>query len=159
MVGLYYIAKNNLPKVWYNIETKSKEEFDNIYHPGPDKFVDLLLDVVAKKGIADRTILQSFDFRTLRAAHNKYPKVQTALLIEKDDKRSLRKQLHDLGFFPNIYSPAVELVNKNLVKELKKNNIKLIPWTINDLNKMKELKKMGVNGIISDYPNLFKELR
>ena len=34
----------------------------------------------------------------------------------------------------------------------------LVPWTVNDLQKMKELKEMGVNGIISDYPDLFGQL-
>lgn len=154
-----YLAAKNHPKLYYNIEIKSKEGFDNTYHPAPDKFVDLVMKVVNEKGISDRVIIQSFDFRSLQALHNKYPKVATSLLIEKEDNRSLRKQLHDLGFFPNIYSPAHELVKKNLVKELKKDNIKLVPWTINNLDRMKELKKIGVDGIISDYPDLFEKLR
>ena len=33
--------------------------------------------------------------------------------------------------------------------------IKVIPWTVNDVEQMKELKQMGVDGIISDYPDLF----
>ena len=153
-----YLNAKNLPKIFYNIEIKSKEGFDNAFHPAPAKFVDMVMKVVNEKGIADRVIIQSFDFRSLQALHNKYPRIKTSLLIEKEDNRSLRKQLHDLGFMPTIYSPAHELVNKNLVKELRKDNIKLVPWTINDIDRMKELKKMGVDGIISDYPDLFEKL-
>jgi glycerophosphoryl diester phosphodiesterase len=35
----------------------------------------------------------------------------------------------------------------------------LIPWTVNDLPTLQQLKNMGVNGIISDYPNLFAQLK
>jgi glycerophosphoryl diester phosphodiesterase len=36
--------------------------------------------------------------------------------------------------------------------------MKIIPWTVNDLPTMVQLKKMGVDGLISDYPNIFIEL-
>lgn len=35
--------------------------------------------------------------------------------------------------------------------------MQIIPWTVNEKEKIKELKNMGVDGIISDYPNLFDE--
>jgi glycerophosphoryl diester phosphodiesterase len=35
----------------------------------------------------------------------------------------------------------------------------VIPWTVNELDTMVKLKAIGVDGIISDYPNLFKELK
>jgi glycerophosphoryl diester phosphodiesterase len=34
--------------------------------------------------------------------------------------------------------------------------MKIIPWTVNDSKQVKKLKKMGVDGIITDYPDLFK---
>ena len=36
--------------------------------------------------------------------------------------------------------------------------MKFVPWTVNTLEDMKAFKQMGVDGIITDYPNLFKEL-
>jgi len=34
--------------------------------------------------------------------------------------------------------------------------MKIIPWTVNDKKQINKLKKMGVDGIITDYPDLFK---
>jgi glycerophosphoryl diester phosphodiesterase len=89
--------------------------------------------------------------------HLKYPKIRTALLVEDFDKRSLDVQLKDLGFVPTIYSPENNLVTPLLVRQCKELGVKLIPWTVNDANKIDSLKTMGVDGIISDYPNLFKK--
>jgi len=107
----------------------------------------------------DKVIIQSFDIRTLQYLHNKYPQFKTALLIEDYDKKAFALQLKDLGFIPSIYSPAEQLVTALLVKQCKDAGIQIIPWTVNDLARMQQLKDIGVNGIISDYPNLFKELK
>ena len=77
------------------------------------------------------------------------------MLIEDYDKRSLDEQVKALGFVPTIYSPAFELVNDKLVKKCHQQKMKVIAWTVNDKEAIDRLKKMGVDGIISDYPNLF----
>jgi len=153
-----YISKNNKHLVFYNIETKSLPETDLIFHPSPAIFCELLMSVINKKGIANRTIIQSFDIRTLAYIHKHYPKLKTALLIDEGDLDTLENQLVKLGFVPTIYSPHYSLVEKHLIKHCHKKNIKVIPWTINDLDKLRELKLLGVDGAISDYPNLFNEL-
>jgi glycerophosphoryl diester phosphodiesterase len=102
-------------------------------------------------------IIQSFDVRSLQYLHQKYPTIKTALLVEAFDQKGLLKQIEDLGFTPTIYSPAQELVNSKLVEECHLNNIKLIPWTVNDLETIRKFVAMGVDGIISDYPNLYFE--
>ena len=115
--------------------------------------------VVKDKQISNQVIIQSFDPRTLQYLHEKYPDIRTALLIEDNDARSLAVQLQQLGFIPTIYSPAFNLVTPLLVKQCKEMGMLLIPWTINDLPTLQQLKNMGVNGIISDYPNLFAQLK
>ena len=87
--------------------------------------------------------------------HDKYPAVKTAALIENNDKGSVKDHLEELGFTPTIYSPAFPRVNTDLVTYCHQHNMKVIPWTVNEKNKMDELKAMGVDGIISDYPDLF----
>jgi glycerophosphoryl diester phosphodiesterase len=142
---------------YYDIETKTKPATDNIYHPAPEEFVELLMAVIKEKRIEELVIIQSFDFRTLKYLHEKYPEIKTAMLIEDFDKRTLEEQLKALGFIPTIYSPAYQLVNADLIKKCHEQNVKVIPWTVNDKAKIEELKKLGVDGIISDYPNLFNE--
>jgi len=141
---------------FYNIETKTQPATDNVYHPAPDEFVNQLMKVINNAKITNRVIIQSFDFRTLQVLHKKYPTVKTAALIEDDDKRSIEEQLQVLGFMPTVYSPAYSLVTKELVEKCHQRKIKIIPWTVNDKASIDLLKGMGVDGIITDYPDLFK---
>ena len=150
-----YTAKKGLPKMYYNIETKTNPETDKVFHPAPAAFVDMLMKVIKEKGIEERVIIQSFDMRTLQYLHKKYPSMKTALLAEAINKNSFRKQLNDLGFTPTIYSPEHTLVTINLISECHEKNIRIIPWTVNEKKKIVTLKKMGVDGIITDYPDLF----
>jgi glycerophosphoryl diester phosphodiesterase len=150
-----YCTLHKLPLPFYNIETKSQPITDNLFHPAPEEFVDLVMKVINHKGTAQRTIIQSFDFRTLHVLNKKYPLVKAAALIEDFDKRSLDVHLSELTFTPAIYSPHHSLVNDELIAKCHAQSIKVIPWTVNDKVKMEELKKMGVDGIITDYPDLF----
>ena len=152
-----YISEKKVAKVFYNIETKTQPATDNIFHPAPVAFVDMLMKVIKEKKIEDRVIIQSFDMRTLQYLHKKYPAVKTALLIELTDRNSFRKQIKDLGFIPSIYSPEQGLVTPNLIASCHEKKIRIIPWTVDDKKEILRLKAMGVDGIITDYPNLFNE--
>ncbi len=149
------VRKLELP--YYNIETKTTPATDNIYHPAPAEFVELLMQVIREKHMEQFVIIQSFDFRTLQYLHQHYPKIKTAMLVEDFDQRSLEEQITALGFTPTIYSPAYSLATEDLVKKCHAQMIKVIPWTVNERKEMERLKGLGVDGIISDYPNLFNE--
>ncbi|MBC5991488.1 glycerophosphodiester phosphodiesterase family protein [Pontibacter cellulosilyticus] len=150
------IKARQLAQVFYNIETKSKPSGDGIYHPAPEEFVDKLMAVILGKGVERYVIIQSFDVRTLKVVKQKYPEIKTSLLVE--NRYGLKKNLDLLGFTPDIYSPYYKLVTPGLVKKAHNLNMKVIPWTINTLQEIKDLKAIGVDGVITDYPNLFKEL-
>ncbi len=147
-----YIAANHLMPVHYNIETKSTPEGDNVLHPAPEPFATQLYDLVKRKGILARTIIQSFDPRTLQVLHRVDSTATLALLVFNAD--GFKKNINRLGFTPAIYSPNFILVNKKLITACHRQHIKVIPWTVNDADKMKKLQAAGVDGIISDYPNL-----
>jgi glycerophosphoryl diester phosphodiesterase len=153
-VEMYAKAKLKKP-LFYNIETKTQPQTDGVFHPEPKDFVEMLMKVILQKKIEDRVIIQSFDRRTLQYLHQKYPTITTALLVEDFDKKDFENQIADLGFLPSIYSPAQELVTQKLIQECHQKSVKLIPWTVNNPKKIKEFIAMGVDGIISDYPNLF----
>ena len=150
-----YMLTAKRPDVFFNIETKIQPATDNIFHPAPAVFVEALMKVIKEAGVSERVIIQSFDFRTLQYLHKNYPQIKTAMLIEADDARNFDQQLSDLGFTPTIYSPAYELVNPTLITACHQKNIKVIPWTVNTKEEITRLKNLGVDGIISDYPNLF----
>ncbi len=151
-----YAKKKNAKPLWYNIETKSKAGADGLLHPAPEEFVDLLVTVIQKEGVANRTVIQSFDVRTLMVAHQKYPAIKTSLLIENTDKRMLDEQLKELGFVPTVYSPHYSMITPELVKACHNKKMKVVPWTINTKEEIERIKSLGVDGIITDYPDLFQ---
>jgi glycerophosphoryl diester phosphodiesterase len=144
---------------WYNIEIKSLPGSDSRYHPAPEEFTKLVMDQVMAKGIEKRTTIQSFDLRPLRYLHEKFPEIRAVLLVEEGEKKSFEEWIKELGFKPAGYSPHYEQVTEELVSACRREKIRLVPWTVNNLEEMKRLVKLGVDGIISDYPDLFSSLR
>lgn len=147
-----YVAAKNLSPVFYNIETKSVPKGDDRYHPKPNEFAQLLLEVVKEKGILDRTIVQSFDVRTLQATKKLDKDAVLALLVYNED--GYEANIEALGFLPEIYSCYFPLVTDSLMEYAHHQKMKVIPWTVNDTSDMKRMIGMGVAGIITDYPDL-----
>jgi glycerophosphoryl diester phosphodiesterase len=154
-----YTRIHNLAPVQYNIETKSDPEGDDLFHPKPAEFVNLVLAVIHGKGIAPRTIIQSFDVRTIQLVQKQYPQIKTAFLVEETSAKDLNSQLKTLGFIPTIFSPAYQFVDQKLVDICHKKGMKVIVWTVNTLPEMQKMLNLGVDGIISDYPNLFSAIK
>lgn len=150
-----YVKRNKLAKPNFSIETKTIPKGDNEFHPEPAEFVDLIMEVVIRKKITKRVTIQSFDIRTLQYLHEHYPKVKTALLI--DEKIDFETNVADLGFMPTVYSPYSVLVGKGLVERCHKAGVKIIPWTVNSIKDMKYLIGLGVDGMVTDYPNIYKK--
>ncbi len=146
------LLERGLPPVFYNIETKCTRDGDGVFHPHPAEFARLVYEEVQRNGVLDRTIFQSFDERTLESLHALDSDLYFCLLVENSE--GLEKNLARLSFKPQIYSPYYKLVTPELVAEVQRRGMKLIVWTVNTLDDMKHLKAMGVDGIITDYPNL-----
>lgn len=151
-----YVKKNHLPAIRYNIETKSSIAGDGKFNPTPEEFIRLLVQVVQAKNITKRTIIQSFDIRTLQELHRTQPKIATSFLIDASSAMNIDQNLKRLGFIPSIYSPEFRSVTPALINLCHEKGMSIIPWTVNDAAEIKRLKDMGVDGIISDYPNLFE---
>lgn len=138
----------------YNIEIKSVDGKDIVEHPTPEAFVDLVVHLLRQKNLLERTSIQSFDLRPLKVLHQKYPNVQTVYLVEGKNTGDVKMEIDLLGFVPTIYSPEYKYVTKETVEYCHAHNMKIIPWTVNTKSEMDALMALGVDGIITDYPNL-----
>ena len=147
--------KRALPK--FNIELKSQVEWDVIYTPSVGDFVDQVYLSICRLGIEDITTVQSFDTRILNRFMSMKTKLRIAYLTEDDSDPLV--QLEQLNQLPHIYSPLYTTLNTKVVQDIKKLNLEVIPWTVNDTASMLNLIEMGVDGIITDYPNLIAMLK
>ena len=135
----------------YNLEIKRKKGYDDVFHPPYDFFVRAVMMIVQEFGIEDRTTVQCFDIQVLEYLHAKYPDQQLAYLIANEEDVSAALDL--LTFTPMIYSPHFNLLSEEKIADLHAKDILVIPWTVNETSDMKKLIAMGVDGIITDYPD------
>lgn len=147
-----YVADQGLDPVYYNIETKSRPEWYGIYSPQPEEFSRLLYDELADLNILDRVIIQSFDPATLIAMREINSGLVQAMLVYQEGQ-TIDRYVEILGYQPEIWSPSHELVTPELVADAHERGMTIIPWTINERMEMIRLLDMGVDGIITDYPN------
>ena len=143
---------------YYNIEIKRTPEGDGIYHPNAITFANVVLKAVKDLEISDKTTIQCFDHEVLQYVHSMEPELRTVMLVEDDN--ALEWHLEKLGYIPYGYSPDFHLVDDALIEACHQKDMKIIPWTVNEEVDIIRIAKMGVDGIISDYPDrLVKLLR
>ena len=144
-------SKQLNPKIKFNIEIKSRPEFDDKFTPKPKEFTQLVLKVINEFNVEDRTNLQSFDLRTLEEIKKQAPKIKVALLV--DDDEVILNKLRMMSYLPEIISPYYKLLDTKTVRNLQAENFKVIPWTVNSNEDLQKMIDFNVDGIITDYPN------
>lgn len=146
-----YCEQNDKTFPFFNIEIKSRPEWDNEKTPPPAMFAEILIAEIKRLKIAEQTFIQSFDPRSLKEVRSIAPGLKTVLLINNID--GVEKNISQLGFIPDVYSPHYKLVNAKVIQQVHAKKMKLIPWTVNETSDMTHLKNLGVDGIITDYPD------
>jgi glycerophosphoryl diester phosphodiesterase len=149
----------------FNIETKFPDDGS-----ASDALVEeqthLLASAIEKAKVVDRATIQSFDMRTIPFVQKKNSKIRTSALFSptyfqgflmtigfgSGYRESILDKTIDLK--ANIISPYFLYVNDLFVDKAHKSKIEVIPWTVNNVKEMKRLESCGVDGIISDYPDM-----
>ncbi|MGB1282547.1 MAG: glycerophosphodiester phosphodiesterase family protein [Schleiferiaceae bacterium] len=146
-----------------NIEPKSRPVGDGVYHPKPKEFARLIATFLERYdalnpefNLYDLVTIQSFDVRTLQELRKLHTGVKLCLLTE--DETDPAAAMDKLGFPADIYGPSYETVTPEIVNWCHFRRIDIVPWTVNEVADMQRLLDMGVDGLISDYPNKYKEL-
>jgi glycerophosphoryl diester phosphodiesterase len=134
--------------VQFNIETKSFPDHPELTPP-PDVFSKMMLDVIRKHKLDSRVIVQSFDFRTLRAMKRLAPGIRLAALWEgkPDSFVSIAKDAE-----AGIISPAFHLVTPEQVHASHAAKLEVVPWTADTPKDWQNLVDAGVDAIITDDP-------
>ena len=168
-------------EIQMNIETKSYPDPASgdlyKYNADPKAFVAAFDAIVRKYNMQDRVILQSFDWRTLRLMKELDPAVRTSALWSEGSRARDKTtgayvylggvNLDDYGGDPmqaahaigaNIFSPHYQKLTKEQVDAAHQLGMQVVPWTVNDRQGMARLYRMGVDGIISDKPELLRSV-
>jgi glycerophosphoryl diester phosphodiesterase len=146
-----YCAEKNRPLPFFNIEIKSQPDYDMKKTPSVFAFSKRVVEDIKKLGIKEKTFIQSFDIRALENVKKLDPSVKLVFLVENE--LGVKKNLKKLTFKPDVYSPFFKLLTPKEVKCCHKKRIKVIPWTVNEPSDLQSVINLGVDGIITDYPN------
>lgn len=148
-----FTAENGYTPMNYNIEIKSSESNEKSgMSPGYRDFTDLAMDVLLSKGLGDRLIVQCFDVRTLRYLHDRYPEVTLAYLVDAK-AADFDAAMAELDFIPEWYSPHFSLISEESLIMIREKGMKVVPWTVDDLEDIRRIVNLGVDAIISNYPD------
>ena len=168
----------NVP-VRLNLETKLNP-LEPHMAPAPEEFARILVDQLRSAGATGRVTVQSFDWRTLQRIQSLAPELKTAYLtaeqrwldnvqtgrpgvspwtagMDVDDfGGSIPRMIKQAG--GDIWSPYFRDLQPARLAEAQALGLRVIVWTVNDVPDMQKLIDLGVDGIISDYPDRLREV-
>ncbi len=135
-----------------NIEVKSERQWYDTYQPETEEYARLVADFIAKHHLYSRCLVQSFDPQFLNDFYKQVgEKVTIGLLVEC--VLDPEKQLKLIDFKPTYFNPDYTLLKKEHLEFLKSKGIKTLVWTVNEPKDIALMLAIGVDGIISDYPD------
>jgi len=164
--------------VRFNVETKITPTAPALT-PGPDAFADAVIHVLRDAGVAARATIQSFDWRVLRHVQAVAPEIATGYLsaqregwdtiaaaghgpspwtggIAADDHGgSVPRMVKAAG--GRIWSPDYQDLDARALAEAHALGLRVIVWTVNAPRDIRRLIALGVDGIISDYPQRVRD--
>jgi len=140
--------------VGFSVEIKAWPAGDNIFHPRPTEFVNLVVAELLAADALGRTTLLSFDTRILQAARRVCPGLVLCLLIE-DRLPSIATLFNELGFEPEVLGPDFQLLSASLVQSIRTTYpaLRLVPWTVNSHAELAMVLEWQPDAITTDYPN------
>jgi len=171
------VRRSGNTNVRFNIETKIDPN-----HPDesldPQGFVTALLQLIDAEKFSDRVMVQSFDWRTLQLVQQRAPKIPTVYLtLQRGSAPTVvldKATSWTAGFSPAdhggslprtikaaggaVWSPYFGDVTAALVSEARALGLRVVVWTVNKRDDMARMIDIGVDGIISDNPDLLRQV-
>ena len=146
----------NAAAVRFSIETKRRPDDPSAIDDGFDGetigvFETALIATAGAAGVLDRVTVQSFDLRSLWAIHAVAPEISLAALTERDVTPDFT-ELAARG--ATIWSPDYRNITTGTLAEAHRAGLLVVPWTVNDPDDMADLLELGIDGIITDRPDL-----
>lgn len=138
-----------------NIEIKTKKSWEKNGMPNYMILCDAVVALLQKYQRIDKDMLQSFDPRALNYLYKKTPTIALSYLV--GNGLAMREQLKKVAMVPSYYSPNARFINKKAVQKAQEKGMKVIPWTVNDTLVFQRLLSFGVDGVISDNPQLLQK--
>ena len=173
LAAVLAMAESKSQTIRYNIETKLSP-LEPAHTLPPAAFADAVIAELRAAEVASRAAIQSFDWRSLKRVQAVAPDIATSCLtaelhdldtlargqpgsspwtagLDVDDFGSVPQLVHAAGC--DIWSPSLRNVSTSRIAEAHDLGLKVAVWTVNEPPDIEAMLDLGVDGIISDYPD------
>jgi glycerophosphoryl diester phosphodiesterase len=176
---LFELVKNQgNTQVKFAIETKITPQRPD-QTPEPERFVQLLLQEIKAHGMSERVQILSFDWRTLQAVQKTAPGMPTVYItaqlaaLDNLGIKSGQPSAWTAGFQHAQHSSVPKMIkaaggthwssfwrelDAQKVREAQSLGLKVLAWTVNDRQSMGQMLDLGVDGLVTDRPDIAAEL-
>lgn len=129
------VLKRFAKKAFLDIELKS---------PG---FEAAAVDLIRSYGNPEKTLISAFDTDTLAKIQDLFPELQLGYIYNRTQDEEAR---HNCPI--EVVIPQFRLASRELISEVHDEGLKVFAWTVNEEAEIERLLELGVDGIITDYP-------
>ncbi len=148
-----YTKEKGYSPVRYNIEIKSKNASgEGKNWPAYSTFVDICMRELIKFKLDERLVVQSFDYRALNYMAVKYPEIHYSYLLGAK-QTDFEAEMAKLNFTPTWISPNYQLVDEEFIHKALERGMKIVPWTVDNIEDIQRMLNLKVDAIITNYPD------
>ena len=134
-------------------EIKCDPKLIDKYYPNYNTYADIIYNETINSQLINNVTFMSFDVNILNELHNRIPNSKYVLLLDHYD----HKKLDSLNFKPQILGINHKFLDLETINLIKDKKYRLYAWTVNSRDKSDKLVTNGVEGIITDYPNIISK--
>jgi glycerophosphoryl diester phosphodiesterase len=110
-------------------------------------FEQAAVDLIRSYGNPETTLISTFDTDTLTKVQELFPDLQLGYIYNRTQDEEAR---HNCPI--EVVIPQFRLASRELISEVHDEGLKVFAWTVNEETEIERLLELGVDGIITDYP-------
>jgi len=153
----YYSTIQTLDEICKTVNGKIDILIDyKVHGKEKDSLVDKVVEVINNNKMESNVIFQTSKYFLIEEMKSKYPDFEIGYILSEETEDVSDKVLEDINI--DFFVLRYNIINPKIVLKIQRLNKKVFVWTVNNSDRIKEFIKIGVNGIITDYPSEVKQI-
>lgn len=136
----------NIPLFEEALEKLGKRTFLDIEFK-TSGFEEQAVELIKQHSELEKTLVSGFDAKMLQTVHELLPGVQLGYIYNRTQDEEARHHAP-----VDVVIPQFRLASRELIAEVHDEGLEVWAWTVNDDAEIARLVRLGVDGLITDYP-------
>lgn len=128
-------------------------KYPELYPGIEEQVANVLMEHKLVKPDSIEVIIQSFNHESIKKSKELLPEIPHGVLVGKDWRRISSQQLEEFATYADYFNPSFNIVTAELVELVHLTNMTMYAYTVRDQSEAGRLYSLGVDGIITDYPD------